>query len=101
MIVVLSGWVLVIWMGFGPATNVLPAEDDPTRVLTDTPAYCLQLQLMIEDVLRQATTPPPWGVAMLAADGERLCEQGQVHGGVIRLRRALVLLGAAPSGKGD
>jgi hypothetical protein len=101
MIVVLSGWVLVIWMGFGPAANPVSAEDDPTRVLTDTPAYCLQLQLMVEDVLRQTTSPPPWGVAMLAADGERLCEQGQIHGGVTRLRRALVLLGAAPAGRGD
>lgn len=101
MIVVLSGWVLVVWMGIGPPASVVPAEDDPTRVLTDTPAYCLQLRLMVEEVLRQSTTPPPWGVAMLATDGERMCEQGLIRGGVNRLRRALVLLGAAPSGRGD
>lgn len=100
MIVVLSGWVLVIWMGFGPAGGGRLVADDPTRVLTDTPAYCLQLRLMVQDVLRQATAPPPWGVAMLAADGERMCEQGMIHGGVTRLRRALLLLGASPA-RGD
>lgn len=92
MVLLLRGVVLVLWTGLSPPTVLLPAADDATRVLTDTPAYCVQLQDMIEDLVRNSPAPPPWGVALLTEEGERLCAQGLVRGGLTRLRRALIML---------
>lgn len=67
------------------------AEDQPMRVTTDTLEYCLQLHDRVEEMSRVAPAPPP-EVTSLATEGQHLCEQGQLRGGILRLRRALMLL---------
>lgn len=100
MAVLLRGGILVIWFGLGLPNSLAPAADDPPRVITDTSDYCRQLRRMVEDGVRQATVPPPWGVAMLTDEGARMCDQGLVRGGIVRLRRALMML-RATQGNGD
>lgn len=80
-------------MSFAPALVSYPAagEDVPAQVTTDTPAYCLELLDRVSEMVR-ARSHPPEEVAELSADGERMCDQGKTRGGIMRLRRALVLL---------
>ena len=74
---------------FAPGGAV--AEDPPMSVTTDTLEYCLQLHGRVDEMVRVAATPPP-ELTSLATEGRRLCEQGQLRGGILRLRRALMLL---------
>ena len=70
----------------------------PAQVTSDTPTYCLQLLDRVSELVHKAVTPPPAEVLTLAADGRKLCEQGKIQGGILRLRRAMMLLthGAHP-----
>jgi hypothetical protein len=61
-------------------------------VTTDTPEYCLQLFDQVSVLVRAATTPPPQEVTSLSSDGQRMCDQGQTRGGILRLRRALLMM---------
>ena len=63
----------------------------PQQVTTDTPEYCLQLLDRISELARIAVNPPQEATS-LSAEGQRMCNQGQTRGGILRLRRALVLL---------
>jgi len=92
LLVLLRGGILMLWFGVGQPVHLWFAAEPPTRVLTDTSGYCLQLRLMVEDVARRATTPPPFRVMALTDEGRRMCEEGQIRGGITRLRRALIML---------
>jgi len=59
----------------------------PVQVTTDTQAYCAKLARVV-DAARDA----PREVRELSADGQMLCAQGHVQGGLRRLRRAVMLL---------
>lgn len=61
-------------------------------VTSDTPEYCLQLLDRISDMVRVAETPPPEEVTSLSSEGQRMCDQGKTRGGIMRLRRALLLM---------
>ncbi len=43
-------------------------------------------------MVRVAEAPPPQEVMVLSSEGQRMCDQGLTRGGILRLRRALVLL---------
>ena len=64
----------------------------PQRVITDTPEYCLQLLDRVSQMVRVASSPPPQEVSSLSTEGQRMCDQGQTRGGILRLRRALMLM---------
>ena len=72
-------------------------EDDgptaPMVVTSDTNAYCLSLWQQIH-----VHAPLPREVRDLQTEGRNLCREGQVRGGINRLRRALMVLraGSAP-----
>src|ERR1700739_367711 len=89
MAVLLRGGILLLWFGLGLPSSVSPAADAPPRVITDSRDYCRQLRMMVEDVVRQATVAPPWGVAVLTEEGGCICEQGLIRGGLVRVRRGL------------
>jgi hypothetical protein len=60
------------------------AGEAPLRVTTDSLAYCAEL------AQRLAAQPAPTEAARrLGEDGQRLCEAGQVRGGIAKLRRAI------------
>lgn len=100
MLLLLRGGIVVLWFGFSEPNALMPAAGDVTRVITDTAGYCVQLRTTIEDLMRQAPVPPPLGVAVLSEQGARMCEEGFVRGGLIRLRRALIMLREAQGGGG-
>jgi hypothetical protein len=46
----------------------------------------------IGQALRAASTPPPLEVVSLSSEGEHMCDDGLTRGGILRLRRALLIL---------
>jgi hypothetical protein len=74
---------------FGAAPAV---SQQPQRVISDTPEYCLQLLDRVSELVHIAMAPPPQEVTFLSTEGQRMCNQGQTRGGILRLRRALMLM---------
>jgi hypothetical protein len=68
------------------------AQSSPMPLLTDTPQYCVELSDEVEEERQSLVSPAPPEVEELAQEGRRLCAMGQVRGGIVRLRRAMVLL---------
>ena len=64
---------------------------DPMTVTSDTPEYCLGLASRME-----AAGEMPSTARTLWERGRAMCEQGQVRRGLVRLRRAMVMLHGAP-----
>jgi hypothetical protein len=71
------------------ATPVL-GQPAPQRVTSDTPEYCLRLSDRVSELVR--VTSPPQEVTSLSTEGQRMCDQGQTRGGILRLRRALMMM---------
>jgi hypothetical protein len=82
-------------VGSGIAFSMVAANGQPApnEIITDTPQYCLQLLDRLS-ALERATSDPPAEVTNLSSEGERMCDLGQTRGGIMRLRRALILLRA-------
>jgi len=78
----------------GLSFDALPVrgESQVQTVTTDTPEYCLQLLDKVSELVRLAPRPAPTEVTDLSTEGQRMCDQGQTLGGILRLRRALMLL---------
>jgi len=81
----IGGFVLV---GAMPVHGQAP----PQRITSDTPEYCLQLLDQVSQLVRIAGASPPQEVSSLSSEGQRMCDQGQTKGGILRLRRALMLM---------
>lgn len=74
-----------------------PGTDRPMAVTSDTPEYCTTLQ----QLANAAPSPAP-EVRRLIAEGQDMCDRGEVRGGIARLRRALVVeRHHAPAGNSD
>lgn len=67
-------------------------RDPPPHLTTPTADYCAHLN---REVGRQegSGTPHP-SARSLADEGARMCDRGQYRGGVVRLRRALMMMRA-------
>ena len=66
----------------------------PALVTTDTPEYCDTLAERVARAERIRPNPPRQ-VEELAEEGHRMCATGLVRGGLVRLRRALLMLRGA------
>jgi hypothetical protein len=85
--------------GGGPLRVQGEAMSDTPRVITNTREYCDELSARAGQ-LRQARRYPLAEADVLATEGGRLCAQGQIRPGVMRLRRAIMLLREeAPPGR--
>jgi hypothetical protein len=84
------GLLVIIGLGSGP----LQSAEDPMRVTTATPDYCVQLRSMVDEFVARTSLRPAAEVLSLMRDGEQMCGRGQVRGGISRLRRALMMLRA-------
>jgi len=73
-------------------TMPVAGQSPPQPVTSDTPEYCLRLLDRVSEMVRMAAVPPPQEVASLSSEGQRMCHQGQTRGGILRLRRALMLM---------
>jgi hypothetical protein len=83
--------VLPFVVAFGGPTRVVGQSPAP-RVTSDTPEYCLELLDRVSELVRLADAPPPQDVTRLSSEGQKMCDQGQTRGGILRLRRALMLM---------
>ena len=64
----------------------------PPEVTTDTPAYCWFLADRLHSMEQATSVPPSHEVADLSTEGQRMCKVGQTRPGIMRLRRALMLI---------
>ena len=67
-------------------------DGPPAVVTTDTPEYCHRLIERISELVGSEPQPPPVTVSSLSNEGRRLCDEGLTRPGILRLRRALMLL---------
>jgi hypothetical protein len=72
------------------------SESTPAVVTTDSSEYCQKLVDRLGQAIQSATAPPPVEVSTLSTEGQRMCNVGLTRGGILRLRRALLILEQAP-----
>ncbi len=87
---------LPLLLGPSAASGQAP-RSNAEEVTTDTPQYCLHLLDMVSEMVRRSVQPPPHEVTDLSAEGQRMCDHGQTRGGILRLRRALLLMMRHPA----
>jgi hypothetical protein len=73
---------------------VLPRahESPPVIITSDTQVYCDQLSNKLHELIRVAPRPPQTEVLWLGDEGRRLCDTGEIRGGILRLRRGIMLM---------
>ena len=76
-----------------PAVAPPPAvAERALHITSDTLAYCQSLRAQVNALMRRDGGAASAEVLRLRATGERLCAEGEVRGGVLRLRGAVLLL---------
>lgn len=94
---------LPAWFGVALAAHAQPTQPDllppaqtempPARVTSDSPEFCAQLAAEVRDEERaHQGAPVPEEVRTLGQEGNRMCSEGHVRPGILRLRRALQML---------
>jgi len=87
---------LPAWFGLATAADVQPTQTDvpPDRVTSDSPEFCARLADQVRQYVREHRQPAPVleEVRALGQEGGRMCHEGHVRPGILRLRRALQLL---------
>ncbi len=88
--------VAVVALGMGATASMSQTAPPPptsgeVRVTTDTPEYCAKLA---ERVARDEKARPnaPRQAEELAEEGHHMCDSGLIRGGLVRLRRAWLML---------
>ena len=77
--------IIAVGLGIGPSALAWGGED-AMQVTSDTPAYCLSLAQRMED---EGSMPPQ--IHVLWEQGRELCQRGHIRGGLMRLRRAMMI----------
>jgi hypothetical protein len=73
----------------GQSTDDMP----PARVTSDTAEFCAQLARQLRAEIRARSTPEvPDEVRMLQHEGRRMCQEGHIRPGILRIRQALMIL---------
>ena len=67
-------------------------QPPPAIVTTDTAAYCRELSDKLAELVRIAPRPPEDEVLDMGVEGRHLCDEGQVRGGILRLRRGVMVM---------
>lgn len=75
-------------------TAVIPGvgQSPPAVITTDTEQYCRQLAEKLSELVQIAPRAPEIEVFTLSGEGRHLCDMGQVRGGILRLRRGMMLM---------
>ena len=92
----LPAWCVVAAVARAEPVEPMPppvADVPPAKVTSDSPEFCAQLA----DQLRQERhardpAPVPEEVRLLSAEGKKMCHEGHLRPGILRLRRALQIL---------
>jgi hypothetical protein len=69
-----------------------PYQSPPAVVTTDTVAYCRELSEKFAELIRVAPRPPEDEVLSMGTDGRHLCQEGKIRGGLLRLRRGVLVM---------
>ncbi len=93
-----SGLLLFLVVCLAPAggsavAQVRLTQAESIEVTTGTPEYCRHLLHRVSSLAHLATAPVSNEVADLTSEGRQMCENGQTRSGIMRLRRALMLMG--------
>jgi hypothetical protein len=64
----------------------------PVIVTSDTRVFCQHLSHKLSDMVRVSPRPPELEVLTLGDEGRHLCDIGEIRGGILRLRRGMMLL---------
>ena len=94
---------LPAWFGVALTAHAQPTQSDmlpppqtdvpPARVTSDSPEFCAQLADEVrEEELAHQRMPVSEEVRTLGQEGQRMCGEGHVRPGILRLRRALQIL---------
>ena len=67
------------------------SDSPPEQITTDTLAYCRELAVRLEQMTGSAVLIPAT-VIRLSTAGRDMCEHGMTRGGIMRLRKAIVLM---------
>lgn len=67
-------------------------QPPPAIVTTDTASYCRELSDKLTELVRIAPRPPEDEVLDMGSEGRHLCDEGQVRGGILRLRRGVMVM---------
>ena len=89
----LAGVAVLAPLGITGAARAQPLDQPmdnvpPPHLTTPTADYCAHLN---REVGRQPGPPQP-SARTLAEEGARMCDRGHYRGGVVRLRRALMIM---------
>jgi hypothetical protein len=86
------GTVLCLPVLAPPASAQPTGAPAPLQVMTDTPEYCVTLRERLDRMPADAPTVVLSEVRDLETEGRRLCDSGETRGGILRMRRALMLM---------
>jgi len=67
------------------------SDAPPEQITTDTLAYCRELAARLERLTGTAALIPA-SVVRLSSAGKDMCDRGLTRGGILRLRKAIVLM---------
>lgn len=84
-----SGLLVLPARAEGPAT---PVNGGVPKVTSHSVEFCNMLATRINALVFEARMAPPSNVIELSDEGQRMCANGQVRGGVMRLRKALMTM---------
>ena len=95
--IVAAGVLLTVPVVLSAPGIPIAAQNDLTasgavEITSDSREYCLHLLDRVSHLVTVSTSPVPSEVTMLTSEGERLCDHGQPKGGILRLRRALMMM---------
>ncbi len=89
--------LVALGLGIAPGLGLLGhsalADTQVTPKITSlSQAYCDHLSERLEAMILVAHVPPSSEMISLAEEGRRMCDLGHMRGGIMRLRRALMLM---------
>lgn len=67
-------------------------QSPPAVITTDTLAYCRELSSKLSELIRIAPRPPEDEVLNMGVEGRHMCDQGQIRGGILHLRRGVMVM---------
>jgi hypothetical protein len=86
---------LPAWIVLGVTARAQSTDTDTpaTRVTSDSPEFCARLSDMLrQDVNARGPAPVPEEVRALGQEGRKMCREGHIRPGILRIRRALLIL---------
>jgi hypothetical protein len=86
--------VLFATVSFAATVHGQSAGDmPPARVTSDTAEFCTRLAQQLRAEIRARSTPAvPDEVFMLQQEGRKMCREGHIRPGILRIRQALMIL---------